>query len=90
MIKISRVKGKNSKIKQTKEIKMSKKINKAGLAMAVAAASMFTAATSTLPTVAQEANVQFMGVNACKGQGFLLMSAEDCTAKGGKAAPMKM
>ncbi|MDC1090048.1 hypothetical protein OAQ01_01310 [Emcibacteraceae bacterium] len=75
---------------------MSKKINKAGLAMAVAAASMFTAATSTLSTVAQEANVQCMGVNACKdqgackGQGFLMMSAEDCTAKGGKAAPMKM
>ena len=43
---------------------MSKTINKTGLAMAVAAASMFTVASSTLPTVAQEANVQCMGVNA--------------------------
>ena len=87
---------------------MSKKINKAGLAMAVAAASMFTVASSTLPTVAQEANVKCMGVNACKGQnacktaanackgqggckgqGFLMMSAKECAAQGGKVEEMK-
>ena len=50
----------------------------AAIALAVSGAALTTQAQ------AKKAAVHCMGINACKGQGFLLeKSAKACTAKGG-------
>lgn len=57
---------------------MSKKLNKAGIAMAVAAAGLFAAATGTVVTAQEAPQVQCMGVNACKGQNACKTAANAC------------
>lgn len=61
---------------------MSKTMKTTGLAMAIAAASMFTVAATSVPTVAQEAQVKCMGVNACKGQNTCKTAANECKGQG--------
>ena len=53
------------------------------LTLAAAAAAMF--ALAPVSASAGENDVQCMGVNACKGQGFVMVSAEACEQLGGTA-----
>ncbi len=59
------------------------------LAMATAAAAMFSAAPITAVQAASDANVHCFGVNkckghaSCKGQGFVSMSKHACEEIGG-------
>ena len=59
---------------------------KSGATIAVTAAALLIGGSIAAPTasVAAAKKVQCFGVNACKGQGFVLMTAKECKAKGGK------
>lgn len=55
-----------------------------GWTVAAAAAALFVAGCAHDMGGGGTAEVQCIGVNACKGQGFVMMSAEACEQVGGK------
>jgi hypothetical protein len=59
--------------------------SKSGATLAAAAATLFLAGAvvSTVSTPADAAQGKCMAANACKGQGFSMMSEAQCKAKGG-------
>ena len=57
-----------------------------GVALAAAAAMVFSMAAVTTASAADEAKVKCEGVNSCKGKGFLEMSQAKCDAAKAKAA----
>ena len=62
---------------------------KSGVAIATAAAALFSmgATLSTSVQAADEAGVHCVGVNSCKGMGWVgKKSAEECKAAGGSVA----
>lgn len=62
---------------------------KLSLALATAAAVMFSSAPLTAANAADEAKVKCEGVNACKGQGFLMLTKAECDAAKAKAQEEK-
>ena len=56
---------------------------KSGAALAAAAAFLVISATAPVTPAAAAYKVKCFGVNACKGQGYVLMGKAACLAKGG-------
>lgn len=54
-----------------------------GMALAAAAAALFTTASIGTAVAAEEAKVQCTGANACKGQGACKSAKNDCAGKNG-------
>ena len=61
---------------------------KSGIAIATAAAALFSTGLLISPTVqAADGSVKCAGTNSCKGQGWVSSkSAKDCTDAGGKVS----
>jgi uncharacterized membrane protein len=54
-----------------------------GATLAAAAAALFATASIGTATAAEEAKINCMGVNACKGKGACKTAKNDCAGKNG-------